>query len=42
MIELYTCKMRRLNQLNATGYHLMQLVESSTGQVEYIRLETLH
>ena len=35
MIELYTCKMRRLNQLNSTGYHLMQLVESSTGQVEY-------
>ena len=27
--------MRRLNKLNSTGYHLMQLVESSTGQVEY-------
>ena len=22
MIELYTCKMRRLNQLNSTRYHL--------------------
>ena len=34
MIGLYTCKMRRLSQLNSTGYHLMRLVESSTGQVE--------
>ena len=28
--------MRRLNQLNSTRYHLMRLVESSTGQVEYL------
>ena len=40
--------MRRLNQLNSTGYHLMQLVESSTsGQVEYSTrnstlIQTLH
>ena len=35
MIELNTRKMRRLNQLNSTGYHLMRLVEFSTGQVEH-------
>ena len=27
--------MRRLIKLNSTRYHLMRLVESSTGQVEY-------
>ena len=27
--------MRRLSQLNSIGYHLMRLIESSSGQVEY-------